>query len=54
MGLSLRSVAHTAGISAATLSRIERRVQRVSVPQLLGIAEALGLRDVVKVLRRFE
>ena len=52
-GLSLRSVASAAGISAAALSRIERRKQSVSVLQLLRIASVLGEKDVVRVLRRF-
>lgn len=40
--LSLQQVAHSAGISAATLSRIETSKQSLDIKLLLRVAETLG------------
>ncbi len=49
-GLGLREVARKAGVDAGYLSRIERGLAQPSVQVLSRLANALGLRDLEKLL----
>lgn len=51
-GLSLRHVARMAGVDPGYLSRVERGLQRPSLPLLLGVCRALGLKDTVAAIER--
>jgi len=51
-GKSLRDLEHETGIDRGTLSRIERGKLRPSVPHLIALGRALGLRDLVDALER--
>ncbi len=52
-GLSLRDVAHRARVDPGQLSRIERGLQRPTIPFLIAVGDALGLEDLVATLERF-
>lgn len=52
-GKSLRGLERETGIDRGTISRIERGKLRPSVPHLIALGRALGLRDLVEVLGRF-
>jgi transcriptional regulator with XRE-family HTH domain len=52
-GKSLRDLQRETGIDRGTISRIERGELRASVPHLIALGRALGIRDLVEVLGRF-
>jgi len=49
-GLGLNQVARLAHIDPGYLSRAERGLQRLSIPALYRVAQALGLRDLTRRL----
>jgi transcriptional regulator with XRE-family HTH domain len=52
-GRSLRSVAKEARIDPASLSRLERGLQRPSVDALMRVGKVLGLRNLTETLALF-
>jgi transcriptional regulator with XRE-family HTH domain len=52
-GKGLRATARKAEIDPAYLSRIERGLQRPSLPVLLAILRELDLKDPASVIERF-
>lgn len=52
-GMSLRSVALTAGIDPGHLSKVERGEKQLSVDALRRVAVALGLRELAAMLELY-
>ena len=52
-GISLRELARRTGKDKGHWSRIERGERPLSLPMLVALAQALGLRELVKALRPF-
>lgn len=53
-GISLRELARDTKVDIAQLSRIERGLNRPTVPVLRRLAKALGLKDLERLLRPFD
>jgi transcriptional regulator with XRE-family HTH domain len=53
-GKSLRQIEEETDIDRGTLSRIERGELRPNVRHLLALGRALGIKDLVEVLSRFQ
>jgi transcriptional regulator with XRE-family HTH domain len=51
-GKGLRQLAREVPMDPAYLSRVERGLQRPSLPVLLGILKALGLKDSASAIER--